>query len=1011
MHRLIFSGVLVEGAEQAEVEQNLARLLKLDVAAVQAKLFKGRPVTLKRVASEAEARKWQQAFAKAGATLNIASEAEAVAESSSDQSSESALATEPVAPQHSSAVDTNNPDASTSEADTSESAPKGNTEPRVKSRKRLYIGLGIAAQLLIGAVLVALWFTRPLWQHSELSAGDQALGTAMVTDDSFAIARLDVQRLNALEGLSGEPVNLNTLPVGDGLLDSLAHAGLNVRADIDMLWLAGYLSNDKPSSLLLASGRFKPAELHAWFEERYEIEQSLGDGVVFRLVDEENCEKGEAIRAFLSENLVLVGELEQVGLVLERIAAKTPISERVARWFSVSESQVASAAVFAPENIGKSASGLVGMMLGGMGRAAEPAEGLYFGLAPVVLPPGVELTLLMESSDTAFLDSAKGSFDERVEVMRENAANNYPETLKLYDRLSVERTDGGLQAAIRFDKNLRTEISQWVSSMFTGSISSNGDGQGQVEERIDENPPVYGKVAAQSLDLFDITTAQADAFFKASTSAGPFVLGVQALEINADNQLMIKLESRAYDLPNLPSRGAAATMVLIDVTDDQGKSLLPEVACGSDASREPVDIGQAISYSNYVDGEMVQGVRVSGEASYTLRPYVAVSDVYEVRGYIEYPLTLDVETITLQQPLAGQTIERDGFSMRFTQAGSNAISYHYQAEPGKLLHVQPLNSAGQPLQTGGAMWGGAFFGTGQTAKVDVQGEVAAVQVVIAREVRKERYEFFVNQITPDIGESSSFSFGREPIEWTPASWQGVPTGDAPAVTYAWNKPILEEAVGPMHLAVYDASASKHFGTRFTSELFLDFNIEITSLLNAGTVVIDSMLDASGELVEADMRSPLAFALDGGMWMNGVYEKDEEKNWVKASVDMRDRELKLESLREVSGYVSLNLPLESSQHRVPFRLGESWQGDGVTLTLSKLEGGAAYLNYRGDLSSVLAIVGVKAGEPVTQAAEFYTLFGESSIKLPLSAMPDELVLTLATQTEEQRYPFRLSVPEQ
>ncbi|MDO3385801.1 hypothetical protein QWI17_08125 [Gilvimarinus sp. SDUM040013] len=1010
MRKLVFRGVLAKGFDKPQAVANLAKLLKLDEAQVEAKLFPAKAVTLKRVSTEADANKWQRAFAQAGAVLDIVPDEPGMVEAKGDPAT--AAQPESKSPSDSPSGGTTAYPEAPAQASPQTDASSPQPEPskvRQKSRKGFYIGLGFAANLVIGGIIIALWFTRPLWQIGELSAGDQALGTAMVTEDSFAIARVDVRRVNALEGLSGDRVDLNSLPVGDGLLDSLARAGLNVRADVDMLWLAGYVADDKPGSVLLASGRFDAERLQAWLAERYEVEQSLSDGAVFRMVDAASCEKGELIRAFVSENLVVVGDVERVALVLERIAQNTPVSERVKHWFAVSESQLVSAAIFAPENIGHSVSGLAGMMLGGMGEAASAADGVYLGVESVVLPPGVEFQLLLESVNRDFLDQAKTSFDERLADMRATAEANYPETLKFYDRLSVRRTEGGLQAAVRFDKNLRTEVSQWVNSMFSGSISAGGSGPAEVAEEIDDNPPVYAQTSMHSLKLNDSSAAQSDPFFYFSTSAGPFQLGVQSLEVNAEQQVMINLESRGYDLPNLPSRGAAATMVLTDIVDTQGNSLLLVVECGTDTNREAVDIGQAISYSNYVDGESVSGMRVNAKATYVLRPYASASDVDQLRGYIEYPLTLDVETINLQQPLAGQTIERDGFSLRFTQAGPNAISYQYQGEPGKLLHVAALNSAGQPLESGGAMWGGAFFGQGQTANVDIKGEVASVNVILAKQVQHERYEFVVDSIIPEPDSDTDYSFAREPIEWSQKSWQNIYTGNAPEVTYGWNKPIAENDIGPMRLAVYEASSSQHFGTRFTGELFLEFNLPITSLLSSGQFVVESLVTGSGENIDTEISSALSFALDGGMWMNGVYQKDEDSSWVKARVDWRDRELKPDALQELVGYVMLSLPVSTEQQSMPFQLGDGWRGSDLELTLSKLEAGAAYLSYAGDLSSVVAIEGLKDGESVTDAAEFHSMFGESSIKLPLKAMPDELLLTLVTESNQQRFPFRLSMP--
>ncbi|MBU2886964.1 hypothetical protein KO507_14435 [Gilvimarinus agarilyticus] len=1003
MFKLVFNGELQSGAKQARVVAALAKLLKTDADKIQAKLFAGKSVTLKRVASHAEALKWQRAFAKAGAVLAIVEQ-----EPASEVTSQQAVAQPPTA-EDNRASEPEQPDTSAHEA-----AAAGPNRAQPKSRKRLYIGLGILAQLIIAAIVIALWYARPLWQPAALSDSQQALGSAMVTDESFAIARLDVQRLNALEGLSGDEFDLQALPVGEGVVNSLARSGLNIRADVDTVWLAGYLINDKPASILLATGRFDSARLTTWFSERYEVDQTLSDGVVFRPVDETNCEKGEPVRAFVSDNLVLLGDVEQVGEVLERMAQQTAASDRVARWFAVSDSQLASAAVFAPENIGHTLSGLPGMMLGGMGRAAAPADGLYFGVEPVVLPPGVELQVVIESDDSEFIQKTDTALTTKLQTLRASAEINYPETVKLYDRLSVSRTDAGVQAAMRFDQHLRTELSTWFTSLFAGAISSNDD-SAPVSEQLDENPPVFGSASPAPTTLAPSSPAYSDPFFQFSSNAGPFALGVQTLELSDANTIAIGLEARAYDLPNLASRGVAAHMVLTDIINRAGDSIMPPLECGQADNREPVEIGQVMTYNHYVDGESLSGRYVSGKASYTLPASMDVNDIGQLQGYIDYPAVTSVETITLNQPLAGQTIERDGFSLRFTQAGPNAVSYLYQGEPGRLLHVAGLNAQGQALASGGAMWGGVMFGSGQTANVDFQGEVAAVKVVLAKGLRPQRFDFTLQQVVPGFQSDSGFSHQREPIQWTPESWTDVFSGEPPAVSYRWNKPVLEQAVGPMTLAVYDASANEHFGVQFNAELFVDYNLALTGLLSPGRLVVESVAaPLSDETIESPnietpLSAPLSFALDGGMWVNGVYQKDDEKNWVKARVDLRERALKLASLGAMSGYVELNLPLASVTEQVPFTLGQQWRRDDLTLTVSKIEAGAAYLSFDGNLSPLISVQGKKEGESVTESAELHSMFGDASVKLTLTELPDELVITVATQSKPQRFDFELSLP--
>lgn len=69
-YNLIFRGELLEGHAVGAVQKKLAGLLKMDAARV-AKLFEGKPMTLKRGVDRATAAKYQKAFKSVGAKLRV----------------------------------------------------------------------------------------------------------------------------------------------------------------------------------------------------------------------------------------------------------------------------------------------------------------------------------------------------------------------------------------------------------------------------------------------------------------------------------------------------------------------------------------------------------------------------------------------------------------------------------------------------------------------------------------------------------------------------------------------------------------------------------------------------------------------------------------------------------------------------------------------------------------------------------------------------------------------------
>jgi len=68
---IVFSGRIVDGADEAQVRKNLANLFNVKAKKIDA-MFSGKPVLIKKDMEETKARGYQAAFAKAGAVVELA---------------------------------------------------------------------------------------------------------------------------------------------------------------------------------------------------------------------------------------------------------------------------------------------------------------------------------------------------------------------------------------------------------------------------------------------------------------------------------------------------------------------------------------------------------------------------------------------------------------------------------------------------------------------------------------------------------------------------------------------------------------------------------------------------------------------------------------------------------------------------------------------------------------------------------------------------------------------------
>ena len=69
-YAVVFSGRIVDGADGAQVRENLARLFKVDTAKVET-MFSGKQILIKKDLDQIKARGYQAALAKAGAVVEI----------------------------------------------------------------------------------------------------------------------------------------------------------------------------------------------------------------------------------------------------------------------------------------------------------------------------------------------------------------------------------------------------------------------------------------------------------------------------------------------------------------------------------------------------------------------------------------------------------------------------------------------------------------------------------------------------------------------------------------------------------------------------------------------------------------------------------------------------------------------------------------------------------------------------------------------------------------------------
>ncbi len=971
---LVFRGELEPGVTQEQAAKAIAEHLGKPADRVERGLFGGKPVKIATVDTKEEARSYIAAFKAAGAKLE-------------------AHLPKPQAEPSPTPEDTESPTTPSKQPDS----------PKSSSRK---VGLIAAVVACIVLFAGAAWYTSPVWISGASSQDQLLVSNAFASEDVIVLGHIDFDRALQLQTRLFGARDKDALLSADSGWDSLVAAGVKPE-DVNDIVVALHGDGQHSGWSVAVTGRLNADSIREWVSTRYNVDRVDGDTLYFSWIDEQTCEPVSMKAARILPDLVVVAEADRIDGLVARIEAQAPAEVSIDTWLGRTEKQLVTIGVLQPTGIGQAASGIAGSILAGAGEAAEPANALYFGAEPTLLPPGLYLSGSIASDNAAFLERVHASSNDWLEGVRAGIADR-PDVLNLVNRLAFSLEPKEFIAGIRLDTDFDDEIQTLVGGVMQRSFGMSSGGS--MQEQVNENPMQFSNTTASSLPSFD---QFGDAFVEPQWQQGPFALSVSRLYFNDKGAFEVAIRGEGRGVPNAGGRAKLVRMRINDVTNASGGSMLPEFECGPNVSREWTDSGPAVQQSYFDNNNQIAYYPyLSMDKAFTFADGADPNEVAAIRGEIEYQMPTEVRTIRLDMPVEGEVVEVADLRVKFRGGSDSSVSYQVSGDTRRLLDVRALNANNAVLESGSSMSSSNWFGGGQDVSLSIYGTVNAVELIVAEQVQTLTYDFEIPSAFPSS--NSDFALPLEPL--TVAQPDAVAASmrlAAPNVTFDWNPPVTSATAGPAFLAINSLEATSYGGLRTRFELYVPNTMPLADHLNGGTVYFERATLADGSSIPLTMDAQVSLTPHGGYWSNGEYVPDPEKPWLDGEVDLQMIDYESETPVQVDGRLVFRAPVETSTVTLPALPGSRSAENGVELLVTEWRHNSVGMDVKAGAERILSITAIDAdGKPVGRATSIDGRYDgyEASIS-NLQAPPTSLRVLVASESTEYEVPFSVIMPQQ
>lgn len=858
----------------------------------------------------------------------------------------------------------------------------------------------LLAILLTSSII--LYLKRPLWSPVTASPQAEQVVKALATESLFALAHVDVPRVQQLPGVLQPGTGLNKLPApAADFWRKLEQSGVEIAKQLDQVWVAAYRANNQTQPLWVLTGKFNAEKVRDWLKKNYVIDGDLPTQLVFSSIDQNSCEKSPVLMAMIEPDRIILGAPERVAAFNGRWDAGAPAERDMTDWQAMSAKQMLTMALFNPAQFGDASSAIA---LTKLSVDVTQVKGLYVGVAPRVLPPMLEFDAVMTGTNRSFIDGAETSIAPLLANVKNTIAQDWPETLPIYERMRLSKTEQQLRASVFFDEKIQAQLELWANSLLARTFAM-ADTQVEVpQEKIEEQPRTFVNLPSADLPAFSVNK-HLNPYFTAQASTGPFGVAISSVDAT-DQGTVITLDVAAFNLPNLGNATDHISLQVTDIVDHQDQSLLAKAGgCDPTGARQQAKVNMVYEGTSVEQGQAVPYLGLQGTKKIHLPDTIALANIGAIKGELSYTLPVEVAHLKAEMPLAGKVIDAHGVQVRFLSSSPNRLYFQYTGNAEALLQVNALNADGKVLATTSMRSGEGLLSVGTTTSMDLQGQVAAAEIIVASKLERQTYPFSFGRIQPP---EKPFVQEKPTPELLTATSLAALKQDSPPedIRYPFQTPSQTVTAGPALIAVNQLSIQSQ-KLNLMADIYLRNQHPLTRQLSAARFVITEVEDSSGNIHSVNYQAPVAMEYPAGTWVEGKYQPDPSQPWLRGQLDLRDQDLGVSDVIAFWGKLVFLAAAEPIAIPLPFQFGMQWNGAESTFKLARWEAGRLLFDIHGSFPELMAITALdENGAVVSQAAELRSNFGVNQVELPVSQRPATIEFSIARTQQTAEFPFEI-----